>query len=139
MIARMWHGKTKASDAAAYLEYLFKSGIPAYRATMRQFGKETLDVIEAQEEVKGLLADYEESMRVYGIDIEHGLLESIVVPTAEIAEKVIKLEWSTLAKGLFKIDSDKVALMKVETEVPGREPTAAPCSGPPRCRQRPAP
>jgi heme-degrading monooxygenase HmoA len=33
MIARIWHGKTKASDAPAYLEYLFKSGIPAYRAT----------------------------------------------------------------------------------------------------------
>jgi heme-degrading monooxygenase HmoA len=33
MIARIWHGKTKASDAAPYLEYLFKSGIPAYRAT----------------------------------------------------------------------------------------------------------
>ena len=33
MIARIWHGKTKASDAAAYLEYIFKSGIPAYRAT----------------------------------------------------------------------------------------------------------
>jgi len=33
MIARIWHWKTKASDAAAYLAYLFKSGIPAYRAT----------------------------------------------------------------------------------------------------------
>ena len=33
MIARIWHGKTKASDAVAYLEYLLKSGIPAYRAT----------------------------------------------------------------------------------------------------------
>jgi heme-degrading monooxygenase HmoA len=33
MIARIWHGKTKASDAETYLEYLFKSGIPAYRAT----------------------------------------------------------------------------------------------------------
>ncbi len=33
MIARIWHGKTKASDAATYLEYLFKSGIPVYRAT----------------------------------------------------------------------------------------------------------
>ncbi|MGA8619840.1 MAG: hypothetical protein WB660_15140 [Candidatus Sulfotelmatobacter sp.] len=29
MIARIWHGKTKASDADAYLDYLFKSGIPA--------------------------------------------------------------------------------------------------------------
>ena len=33
MIARIWHGRTKASDAKAYLEYLFQSGIPAYRAT----------------------------------------------------------------------------------------------------------
>ncbi len=33
MVARIWHGKTKASDAETYLEYLFKSGIPAYRAT----------------------------------------------------------------------------------------------------------
>jgi len=33
MIARIWRGKTKPSDAEAYLEYLFKSGIPAYRAT----------------------------------------------------------------------------------------------------------
>jgi heme-degrading monooxygenase HmoA len=33
MIARIWHGKTRASDADAYVEYLFQSGIPAYRAT----------------------------------------------------------------------------------------------------------
>jgi len=33
MIARIWHGRTKASDADAYLDYLFKSGIPAYRTT----------------------------------------------------------------------------------------------------------
>ncbi|MGO9864373.1 MAG: antibiotic biosynthesis monooxygenase family protein [Terriglobales bacterium] len=33
MIARIWHGKTKSCDAETYLEYLFKSGIPAYRAT----------------------------------------------------------------------------------------------------------
>lgn len=33
MIARIWHGKTNASNATAYLEYLFKTGMPAYRAT----------------------------------------------------------------------------------------------------------
>ena len=38
MIARIWHGKTKANDADAYLDYLFKSGIPAYRATIGNKG-----------------------------------------------------------------------------------------------------
>lgn len=32
MIARIWHGRTKACDADAYVDYLYKSGIPAYRA-----------------------------------------------------------------------------------------------------------
>ena len=38
MIARIWHGKTKASDADAYVDYLFKSGIPAYRTTIGNRG-----------------------------------------------------------------------------------------------------
>jgi heme-degrading monooxygenase HmoA len=33
MIARIWHGQTKVSDADSYLDYLFRSGIPAYRKT----------------------------------------------------------------------------------------------------------
>lgn len=33
MIARLWHGRTKAADAVEYKRYLFNSGIPAYRAT----------------------------------------------------------------------------------------------------------
>jgi heme-degrading monooxygenase HmoA len=46
MIARIWHGRTRASDAAAYLEYLFKSGIPAYRATPGNGGAWVLRRIE---------------------------------------------------------------------------------------------
>lgn len=38
MIARIWHGRTKASDADAYLEYLFQSGVPAFRATQGNRG-----------------------------------------------------------------------------------------------------
>jgi len=46
MIARIWHGRTKASDARAYLEYLFQSGIPAYRATAGNQGAWVLRRIE---------------------------------------------------------------------------------------------
>ena len=46
MIARIWHGRTKASDARAYLEYLFQSGIPAYRATAGNRGAWVLRRIE---------------------------------------------------------------------------------------------
>ena len=38
MIAQIWHGRTKASDADAYLEYVFQTGVPAYRATQGNRG-----------------------------------------------------------------------------------------------------
>jgi heme-degrading monooxygenase HmoA len=38
MIARMWHGRTKAPDADKYLEYLNHSGIPDYRRTPGNLG-----------------------------------------------------------------------------------------------------
>lgn len=47
MIARIWHGKTKASDADEYLEYLFKTGIPAYRATSGNKGAWVLRRMDA--------------------------------------------------------------------------------------------
>lgn len=47
MIARIWHGKTKVSDAPAYLEYLFKSGIPAYRSTRGNKGAWVLRRMDA--------------------------------------------------------------------------------------------
>ena len=33
MIARIWHGRTRASDAEVYREYVERTGIPDYRAT----------------------------------------------------------------------------------------------------------
>jgi heme-degrading monooxygenase HmoA len=47
MLARIWHGKTKASDADVYLQYLFKSGIPAYRATSGNRGAWVLRRMES--------------------------------------------------------------------------------------------
>jgi heme-degrading monooxygenase HmoA len=46
MIARIWHGKTNASVADAYLDYLFKSGMPAYRATAGNKGAWVLRRLE---------------------------------------------------------------------------------------------
>ena len=46
MIARLWHGRTKAADADEYKRYLFDSGIPAYRAIAGNRGAWVLCRIE---------------------------------------------------------------------------------------------
>lgn len=38
MIMRTWRGATRAEDAEAYLAYLHRSGLPAYRATAGNLG-----------------------------------------------------------------------------------------------------
>jgi heme-degrading monooxygenase HmoA len=49
MIARIWHGRTRASDAEAYLDYLFKTGISSYRATKGNVGAWVLRRVEGDE------------------------------------------------------------------------------------------
>jgi heme-degrading monooxygenase HmoA len=46
MIARMWHGRTRAADADAYLEYLHQTGIPDYRGTPGNRGAWVLRRVE---------------------------------------------------------------------------------------------
>jgi heme-degrading monooxygenase HmoA len=46
MIARIWHGRTKAGDAQVYTDYLYQSGIPDYRRTAGNRGAWILRRIE---------------------------------------------------------------------------------------------
>jgi heme-degrading monooxygenase HmoA len=46
MIARTWHGTTKAEDAETYLAYLQETGLGAYRATPGNRGVLALRCIE---------------------------------------------------------------------------------------------
>jgi heme-degrading monooxygenase HmoA len=87
MIARTWHGRTNTTDADAYLAYLFKTGIPAYRATPGNRGAwvlrriegdvchfTTLTFWESREAIKSFAGENIEAARYYSED-EKYLLE----------------------------------------------------------------
>lgn len=48
MIARIWHGRTKAADAAAYADYIARTGIPDYRSTPGNRGAWLLHRVEGE-------------------------------------------------------------------------------------------
>ncbi len=48
MIARTWHGRTKAGKADEYLEYLERTGVPGYKATPGNRGAYVLRRIEGE-------------------------------------------------------------------------------------------
>ena len=77
MMARLWHGRTKAADADEYKRYLFNSGIPAYRATAGNRGAwvlcrieddiahfVTLSFWESREAVKAFAGDAIETLTI---------------------------------------------------------------------------
>jgi heme-degrading monooxygenase HmoA len=87
MIARMWHGRTKAADADKYLEYLNQSGIPDYRRTPGNLGAWvfrriegdvahfiTLTFWESREAIRAFAGDNIELARYYPEDKKY-LLE----------------------------------------------------------------
>ena len=50
-----------------------------------------------------------------------GVIETLVCTTAEIAESLVKFQWSKIAKKLFEVRHKQIELMKVEMAAPGRE------------------
>lgn len=81
MIARTWHGRTKTTDADTYLAYLFKTGIPGYRATAGNKGAwvlrriegdichfTTLTFWESREAIKGFAGENIEVAHYYSED-----------------------------------------------------------------------
>lgn len=99
MTARMWHGRTKASDADAYLDHLFKSGIPAYRATPGNKGAwvlrriegdiahfNTLTFWESREAIKAFAGEDIETAKYYAQDEEYLLEFEPTVTHYEIFE-----------------------------------------------------
>jgi len=87
MIARIWHGETKAEKAEEYLEYLQRTGIPDYRATpgnrgayvLRRMEGErahflTISLWDSLESIKGFAGEDYERARYYPED-EKFLLE----------------------------------------------------------------
>ena len=49
MIARIWHGKTKTSDADEYRDFLIKRAIPDYTSTEGNISAHILRRIEGEE------------------------------------------------------------------------------------------
>jgi heme-degrading monooxygenase HmoA len=87
MIARTWHGVTKASKADEYLDYLNKTGVPDYRSTkgnlgvyvLRRFvGNQAhfllLTMWESEDAIKGFAGSDIEKAKYYPED-EEFLLE----------------------------------------------------------------
>lgn len=104
MIARIWHGVTKAEQANEYLEYLNKTGIPDYQNTPGNRGAfvllkvknekayfQTLSFWDSIESIKQFAGEDYEKARYYTKDKEFLLEFELFVEHFEAFGNIIDL------------------------------------------------
>lgn len=91
------------------------------RRWINKLSCENLSIKQTQEEIDYLISSYHDHMRFHKMKTQLGIIETIVSVPLDIAEQLIKLKWSNIAKSLFFIRKRKLALMEAERSAPGRE------------------
>ena len=95
--------------------------VQSLRVWMDDVASGRTTVVEAGDKLEDLVARYERALQLERMRVHSGMVETLVVTTAQIAESLAKMRWSKLAKGLFDVRRKKVDLMRAEMQLPGRE------------------
>jgi hypothetical protein len=97
------------------------SGLPQLRVWINEMASGKLTGVEISDKLEDLVSQYERALRIARMDRDASLVETVVTTTAEIAEGLVKFQWSNMAKKLFEVRHKQIAEMKEEMSFPGRE------------------
>lgn len=82
-------------------------------------GRSTLN--HASQKLEHLIGEYERAMARERMNQSTSRVETLVVTTAEVAEALVKFQWSKIAAKLFEVRRRRVELLKAESTAPGKE------------------
>jgi hypothetical protein len=78
-------------------------------------------ISEIKDELDFKLYQYRKSLETHKIKYKSGILQSFIVGSAELLENVAKLKFSSIARGFFSANQEKIDLLNVELNAPGHE------------------
>jgi hypothetical protein len=81
----------------------------------------SLSAREIEEKLEHLLSQYRHYMTIHRLKYSSGILETLVVTSAEIIEDLTQLRFSKLAQTMFGFRKRKVELLEAELTAPGKE------------------
>ncbi len=91
------------------------------RSWVNKAAKPGNSVNEIKDELEYLLHQYRKSLEIHNIKFNAGVIQSIVVWSAEIAENIAKFKFSEIAKGFFSTSQSHAELLKAELTAPGHD------------------
>lgn len=78
-------------------------------------------VNEIKDELEYLLHQYEKNLNLHNIKFNRGIIQSLVIGSAELLENAAKLKFSEIAKGFFSASQSHADLLKAEFTAPGHD------------------
>ena len=91
------------------------------RVWINEMASGKLTQVEMSDKLQDLVSRYDRALKLEKMSRTTGVLETLVVTTAEIAESLVKFQWSKLAKKPFEVRHKQIDLMKAEMTLPGHE------------------
>jgi hypothetical protein len=91
------------------------------RNWMNDITRNELAPIEIEQKLEHLIDQYQRHLNLHKMKTNAGLIETVVISSAELAEELIKFKWGKVAKSLFSFRKRKVAVLESELTSPGSE------------------
>jgi hypothetical protein len=95
--------------------------VQGVRVWINEMAAGKLTEIEISDKLEDLVSRYERALKLEKMQRDASVIETLVCTTAEIAESLVKFQWSKIAKKLFEVRHKQIDLMKAEMTLPGRE------------------
>jgi hypothetical protein len=95
--------------------------IRSLRRWIRKTVSEEWTQAELEDEVRELVYEYENHLRIAHMSANKGVFETLITGAAELAENIVKLRFGKIAKLVTAIRNRKVKLLEEEANAPGRE------------------
>lgn len=91
------------------------------RRWARKIVAEKWTAAELEDEVRELLYEYENHLRIARIGANKGVLEILITGTADLVENIVKLRFGKIGALVSVLRERKVKLLEEESKAPGRE------------------
>ena len=98
-----------------------KKKLLGLRTWIAEISQKQFSLSEISEKLEYLLEEYSAQMKNHKLKYTLSSLETVLVPTLEVLENLIKFKFSKAAKVLFDLKRNQFQLLEAEAKFPGRE------------------
>jgi hypothetical protein len=113
-------------ETCSWMDILdFKTDLREKQWGFRRFLKTLATKVQTEaeigDEIEWLVTQYSKAMEIHQLRASRTFLEAYVIPTVEVLEDIVKLNWSKIAKSGVAAKQRRIDLLDAELKAPGRE------------------